>query len=75
MASTKSGLEPGLRSKRMTRSVYETALDSKIACLPVAFTRSTERGSTALIKSSWPASSALTRADSSVMARNSISSR
>ena len=75
MASTKSGLLPGLLSRRMIRLVYETDLVSKTACLPPAVTRSTERGETAWIRSSWPASSALTRADSSVMPTSSISSR
>ena len=74
MASTKSGLLPGPRSLRMIRFVYEVDLVSKIACLPVAFTRSIEREFTEPTRSSSPASSALTRAPSSLMPTYSISS-
>jgi hypothetical protein len=44
MARTKSRLAPGTLSHRITRSVYETPLVPEIACLLLAFTRSTERG-------------------------------
>ena len=51
MASTKSGLLPGPLSRRMIRSVYDADLVSKTACLPLAVTRSTERGLTARTRS------------------------
>jgi hypothetical protein len=75
MAITKSGLAPGPLSRRMIRSVYETPLVSKMAALPLPLTRSIERGLTVPIRSSSPASSALTRAVSSAMPTYSISSR
>ena len=52
MASTKSGLLPGLLSRRMMRLVYDTDLVSKTACWALAVTRSTERGETAWTRSS-----------------------
>ena len=75
IASTKSGLAPGPTSLRITRSEYWPDCVAKIAKPGVPFTRSTERGLTEPTRSMPPDSSALTRALSSPMPTNSISSR